>query len=159
MSAISPAFASRPSSSARLGRVWAEAVKPDERPGASTVSAVRFLRSRWRRQLHLPEPVVGRLGETPRPLDELTGLSVKADAVDDDRRRVGGPAPVEVADDDVEPVELRLVVLVDRARESAEGAVGVDRADESTLGRQVAVREIERHRGGGHLLGRHDEVE
>src|SRR5450756_1927730 len=72
-----------------------------------TRGAVRFLRSGWRRQLHLPEPVVGRLGETPRPLDELTGLSVKADAVDDDRRRIAQPASAEVADDGVEPVELR----------------------------------------------------
>src|SRR5450759_2794172 len=122
------------------------AVSRKDTRGPAACDAVRLLRSRWRRQLHLPEPVVGRLGETPRPLDELTGLSVKADAVDDDRRRVGEPVSAEVADDGVEPVELRLVVLVDRARESAEGAVAVDRADESTLGRQIAVRKIERHR-------------
>src|SRR5207244_12275268 len=53
-----------------------------------------------RRQLHLQEPVVGWLGNTPRPLDELTGLQLKADAVDNDCGCVAEPSPVEVADDE-----------------------------------------------------------
>ena len=65
-------------------------------------------------------------------------LNVEPDAVDDDRGRVAEPPPVEVADDDVEPIELRLVVLVDRAGVGAKGAMAVHRADEPRSGRHVA---------------------
>jgi len=80
------------------------------------------LRPGRRRELHLLQPVVGWLGETPRPLDELARPQVEADAVDDDRGRIAESSPIEVADGDVERFELRLVVLVDRAGVGGESA-------------------------------------
>ena len=112
-----------------------------------------------RRQLHLQEPVVGWLGKAPRPLDELAGLQLKPDAVDDDRGRVAESSSIEVADDDVEPIELRLVVLVDRAGVGAKGAMAVHRADEPPSGRHIAGRQVKGDRDTRHLLGRDDEVE
>jgi hypothetical protein len=84
---------------------------------------------------------------------------MEADAIDDDRGRIAEPSPIKVADDDVEPVELRFVVLVGRARVGAEAPMRVDRPDEPAAGRHVAVRQIELDRDARYLLGRHDEVE
>jgi hypothetical protein len=41
---------------------------------------------------------IGIRAEMSRPIDELAGLQVKADAVDHDRGRVAEPPPVDVAD-------------------------------------------------------------
>ena len=59
----------------------------------------------------------------------------------------------------MEPVELRLVVLVGRARVGAIGTVAVHRSDDPPSGRHVAVPDVERDRDRGDLLGRNDEVE
>ena len=60
----------------RLGfEISSEGLKPRAR--YSEIDGFALRPARRRRQLHLQEPVVGWLDETPRPLDELAGLQVK----------------------------------------------------------------------------------
>ena len=117
-------------------------------PG-EVVGRRRLLRSGWRRELHLAR--ASRSGGSARRRGRSRrawpGLSVKRMPSTTIAAGSRGRAPVEVADDDMEPIELRLVVVVDRAREGAEGAMRVDRADEPRPGPAESPPPVERHRG------------
>ena len=102
-----------------------------------------MLASRRRRQRDLREPFRGWLGQTPRTLEEHARAKGEADAVDDDRRGIGRSSTIEIADDDVEPIELGLVILVDRGRERGEARVGMDRADDPDPCWEIGVGSIE----------------
>ena len=80
-------------------------------------------------------------------------------AVDDECRRERRLPPKEIAYNDVESVEIGLVVFVGRTRKRREGAVRVDRADESGAGLKARGIELVPDRDRCRRLRRHQQLE